>query len=121
MEVGQRRVIGGRRVGGRWLWWSSTRVGGRCRRGWWDWDGGLDDVDGVMSGVDVGTVVGWWDGGDGWINGEWTTMGGWWDGGGSITIPQRNNSATFSFRTILVFWFSTFLDPFASRLSFHSR
>ena len=29
---------------------------------------------------------------------------------GSITIPQSNNSATFSFHTILVFGFSTVLD-----------
>ena len=40
---------------------------------------------------------------------------------GSITIPQNYNSATFSSITILVFWFSTFLDPLTPGHSSRSR
>ena len=39
----------------------------------------------------------------------------------NFTIPQLYNSATFSFNTILVFWFSTFLDLLPHRHSSRSR
>ena len=39
----------------------------------------------------------------------------------NFTIPQLYNSATFSFNTILVFWFSTFLDLLPPGHSSRSR